>query len=95
MLFAVFGSAVFEVTDAVLVIVVLPLTITVTRIWAASCPLFKRSPRYHVTYQKAARDFQHQLEKVVPDSWAEAWLRTCLGRAHAGLGDAASAIAEG
>jgi TolB-like protein/Flp pilus assembly protein TadD/tRNA A-37 threonylcarbamoyl transferase component Bud32 len=47
------------------------------------------------TYQKAARDFQHQLEKVVPDSWAEAWLRTCLGRAHAGLGDAASAIAEG
>ena len=47
------------------------------------------------TYQKAAQDFQHQLEKVVPDSWAEAWLRTCLGRAHAGLGDAASAIGEG
>ena len=47
------------------------------------------------TYQKAVQDFQHQLEKVVPDSWAEAWLRTCLGRAHAGLGDAASAIAEG
>ena len=48
-LFAGFGSAVFEVTDAVLVIVVLPLTITVTTICAASCPLFKRSPTYHVT----------------------------------------------
>jgi TolB-like protein/Flp pilus assembly protein TadD/tRNA A-37 threonylcarbamoyl transferase component Bud32 len=47
------------------------------------------------TYQKAAQDFQRQLEKVVPGSWHEAWLRTCLGRAHAGLGDTASAIAEG
>jgi TolB-like protein/Flp pilus assembly protein TadD/tRNA A-37 threonylcarbamoyl transferase component Bud32 len=47
------------------------------------------------TYQRAAQDFEHQLEKVVPGSWHEAWLRTCLGRAHAGLGDAVSAIAEG
>jgi hypothetical protein len=48
-LLAVFGSAVFKVTDAVLVIVVLPLTITVTTICADSCPLFKMSPTYHVT----------------------------------------------
>lgn len=48
-LFAVFGSAVFDVTEAVLVIVVLPLTITVTMIWADSCPLFKMLPTYHVT----------------------------------------------
>ena len=52
-------------------------------------------PAAHATYQKAAQDFQSELEKVVPGSWAEAWLRTCLGRAHPGLGDAASAIAEG
>ena len=39
----------FEVTDAVLVIVVLPLTITVTTICADSCPLFKMSPTYQVT----------------------------------------------
>jgi TolB-like protein/Tfp pilus assembly protein PilF/tRNA A-37 threonylcarbamoyl transferase component Bud32 len=48
-----------------------------------------------VTYQKAVHDFQRDLEKVVPGSWAEAWLRTCVGRAYAGLGEAASAIAEG
>jgi len=47
------------------------------------------------TCQKAVQDFQRELEKVVPGSWAEAWLRTCLGRAYAGLGEAASAIAEG
>jgi len=47
------------------------------------------------TYQKAVQDFQHDLDKVVPGSWHEAWLRTCLGRAYAGLGDAAAAIAEG
>ena len=48
-----------------------------------------------VTYQKAVQDFQRDLEKVVPGSWHEAWLRTCLGRAYAGMGEAASAIAEG
>jgi TolB-like protein/Flp pilus assembly protein TadD/tRNA A-37 threonylcarbamoyl transferase component Bud32 len=48
-----------------------------------------------VTYQKAKQDFQRDLEKVVPGSWHEAWLRTCLGRAYAGLGQADSAIAEG
>jgi TolB-like protein/Tfp pilus assembly protein PilF len=48
-----------------------------------------------VTYQKAAQDFHSELEKVVPGSWAEAWLRTCLGRAYASLGEADSAIAEG
>jgi TolB-like protein/Flp pilus assembly protein TadD/tRNA A-37 threonylcarbamoyl transferase component Bud32 len=49
----------------------------------------------HVTYQKAVQDFQRDLEKVVHGSWHEAWLRTCLGRAYAGMGEAASAIAEG
>jgi TolB-like protein/Flp pilus assembly protein TadD/tRNA A-37 threonylcarbamoyl transferase component Bud32 len=52
-------------------------------------------PAAHATYQKAAQDFQSELEKVVPGSWQEAWLRTCLGRAYAGLGEGASAIAEG
>jgi TolB-like protein/Flp pilus assembly protein TadD/tRNA A-37 threonylcarbamoyl transferase component Bud32 len=47
------------------------------------------------TYQKAVHDFQRDLEKVVPGSWAEAWLRSCVGRAYAGLGEATSAIAEG
>lgn len=47
------------------------------------------------TYQKAVQDFQRDLEKVAPRSLHEAWLRTCLGRAYAGLGEAASAIAEG
>src|SRR5205823_6100754 len=47
------------------------------------------------TYQKAAQDFQRQLEKVVPGSLTEASLHSGLGLAHAGLGDAASAIAEG
>jgi TolB-like protein/class 3 adenylate cyclase len=47
------------------------------------------------TYQRAAQDFQRELEKVEPGSWGEAWLRSALGQAHAGLGEAASAIAEG
>jgi len=47
------------------------------------------------TYQKAAQDFQRELEKVLPDSLHEAWLRSGLGLAHAGLGEAAPAIAEG
>jgi TolB-like protein/tRNA A-37 threonylcarbamoyl transferase component Bud32/Tfp pilus assembly protein PilF len=48
-----------------------------------------------VTYQKAVQDFQRDLEKVVSRSWHEAWLRTCLGRAYAGLGESGFAIAEG
>ena len=52
-------------------------------------------PAARATYQKAAQDFQSELEKVDPGSWAEAWLRTCLGRAYAGFGEAALAIAEG
>jgi eukaryotic-like serine/threonine-protein kinase len=47
------------------------------------------------TYQKAAQDFQRQLEKLTPGSCAEADTRSYLGLAYAGLGEAASAIAEG
>jgi len=47
------------------------------------------------TYQKAAQDFQRQLDKVARDSFKEAELHAVLGRAYAGLGEAASAIAEG
>src|SRR5262245_14059575 len=52
-------------------------------------------PAARATYQKAAQDFQSELEKVVPGSWQEAWLHSCLGRAYASLGEANSAIAEG
>jgi TolB-like protein len=47
------------------------------------------------TYQSAARDFQRTLEKVALGSFAEAALRASLGEAYAGLGEAASAVAEG
>jgi tetratricopeptide (TPR) repeat protein len=47
------------------------------------------------TYQKAAQDFQGQLDKVARDSFKEGQLHAALGRAYAGLGDAASAVAEG
>jgi TolB-like protein/Flp pilus assembly protein TadD len=47
------------------------------------------------TYQNAVQDFQRWLEKVVPDSYPEATLHAGLGWAYAGLGEAASAIAEG
>ena len=47
------------------------------------------------TYQQATQDLQRQLEKVAPDSFQEATLHASLGRAYAGLGEAASAIAEG
>jgi TolB-like protein/Flp pilus assembly protein TadD len=47
------------------------------------------------TYQSAASDFQRDLEKVAPGSFAEASLRASLGEAYAGLGEAASAVAEG
>jgi serine/threonine-protein kinase len=47
------------------------------------------------TYQKAAQDFQRELGEVVPGSPAEAGAHASLGVANAGLGDAATAIAEG
>ncbi len=47
------------------------------------------------TYQSAVQDIQRQLNKVARDSFQEAELRANLGRAYAGLGEAASAIAEG
>jgi serine/threonine protein kinase/Tfp pilus assembly protein PilF len=47
------------------------------------------------TYQKAAQDFQRELGEVVPGTPAEAGAHGALGIAHAGLGEAASAIAEG
>src|SRR5207247_6781670 len=43
----------------------------------------------------AAQDFQRQLDKVARDSFKEAELHAVLGRAYAGLGEAASAVAEG
>ena len=47
------------------------------------------------TYEKAAQDIQRELEKVAPGSKTEAFLHGSLGLAYAGLGEAASAIAEG
>ena len=47
------------------------------------------------TYQHAVQELQRQLEKVAPDSGQEAGLHSYLGIAYAGLGEAASAIAEG
>ncbi len=47
------------------------------------------------TYQSAAQDFRRELEKVAPGSKTEAELHGGLGLAYAGLGEAASAIAEG
>jgi serine/threonine-protein kinase len=47
------------------------------------------------TYEKAAQDIRRELEKVAPGSKIEAWLHSGLGLAYAGLGEAASAIAEG
>ena len=47
------------------------------------------------TYEKAAQDIRRELEKVAPGSPAEASLHGGLGWAYAGLGDAASAIAQG
>jgi TolB-like protein/Tfp pilus assembly protein PilF len=45
------------------------------------------------TYQRAVQDSQRELEKVTPASSADA--HAFLGMAYAGLGEAASAIAEG
>jgi serine/threonine protein kinase/lipoprotein NlpI len=48
------------------------------------------------TYEKAAQDIRRELEKIAPgNNLVEAYLHGGLGRAYAGLGDAASAIAEG
>jgi len=47
------------------------------------------------TWKKAVEDIRRELEKVAPGSPVEANLRGSLGSAYAGLGDAASAIAEG
>ncbi len=47
------------------------------------------------TYRDAAQDFQHQLEKAAPDSFSASLTHAFLGQAYAGLGEAASAIAEG
>ncbi len=47
------------------------------------------------TYQKAAQELQRELEKGVPDPFHGAWAHADLGLAYAGLGEAASAIAEG
>src|SRR4029077_6582235 len=47
------------------------------------------------TYQSAVQDIWCELEKVAPGSRVEASLHGNLGLAYAGLGDAASAVAEG
>jgi tetratricopeptide (TPR) repeat protein len=47
------------------------------------------------TYQDAVQDFRRQLEKIAPDSFAASRTHAFLGQAYAGLGEAASAIAEG
>ncbi len=47
------------------------------------------------TYQKAIESFRRELQKVEPDSGFEPDTRVLLGAAYAGLGEAASAIAEG
>src|SRR2546425_7578244 len=47
------------------------------------------------TYRQATQDLQRRLEKVARDSFQEAELHANLGRAYAGLGEAASAVAEG
>jgi TolB-like protein/Tfp pilus assembly protein PilF len=47
------------------------------------------------TYQKAVENFRRQLEKVTPGSYVEADTHARLGYAYAGLGEAASATAEG
>jgi serine/threonine-protein kinase len=47
------------------------------------------------TYHQATQDLLRRLDKVARDSFQEAELRACLGRAYAGLGEVASAVAEG
>jgi tetratricopeptide (TPR) repeat protein len=47
------------------------------------------------TYRDAAQDFNRQIEKAAPDSFAAGLTHAFLGQAYAGLGEAPSAIAEG
>ena len=47
------------------------------------------------TYQKAIESFRRELQKVEPDSGVDPYTRVLFGAAYAGLGEAASAIAEG
>jgi tetratricopeptide (TPR) repeat protein len=47
------------------------------------------------TYQGAVQDLKRQLEKAAPDSLAAGVMHSFLGCAYAGLGETASAIAEG
>jgi len=47
------------------------------------------------TYEKSVEDFRRQVEKAASNSYVEAFTHALLGEAHAGLGDAASAIEEG
>jgi Flp pilus assembly protein TadD len=47
------------------------------------------------TFQKAGQNLRRGLETVVPHSAAEADLHSALGLTYAGLGEAASAVAEG
>ena len=47
------------------------------------------------TFEDDVQDFQRELEKTAPDSNAAADTHAALGLAYAGLGEAASAIAEG
>jgi TolB-like protein/Tfp pilus assembly protein PilF len=46
-------------------------------------------------YENAVQDIRRDLEKVAPSSHAAAGAHAALGLAYAGLGEAASAIAEG
>src|SRR5262249_30580680 len=47
------------------------------------------------SYQREAQDIQRELEKVAPSSYHAATTHARLGIAYAGLGETASAIAEG
>jgi serine/threonine protein kinase/Flp pilus assembly protein TadD len=47
------------------------------------------------TYQDAVQDFRRQLDKMAPDSLAAGQTHAFLGRAYAGLSEAAAAIAGG
>jgi len=47
------------------------------------------------TYEDAVQDIRCDLKKVAPSSYAAAETHAALGLAYAGLGEAASAIAEG
>ena len=53
------------------------------------------SPRHARLTRSAVQDLQRDLEKVAPDSNPAAGTHAALGLAYAGLGEAASAIAEG